>query len=167
MRFNIDSNIQFSLVQLLSRVWLFAKPWTAAHQASLSITNSQSLLKLKSIASVMPSNHLILCRPLLLLHSIFPIIRVFSNESVLLIRWPKDWSFSSASVLQMNIQDWFCLRLTSWRSLERWMGPSKQIHFWWYKVKFSHCHIGLLIQFIISQSFILNSKWPPKDIVAH
>ena len=73
-------------VQSLSRVWLFATPWTTAHQASLSITNSQSLLKLKSIDSVMPSNHLILCRPLLLLPSIFPSIRVFSNESVLHIR---------------------------------------------------------------------------------
>ena len=69
-------------------------PWTAAHQASLSITNSQSLLKLMSIASVMPSNHLILCCPLLLPPSIFPSIRVFSNESVLCIRWPKYWSFS-------------------------------------------------------------------------
>ena len=79
---------------MLSRVWLFATPWTAACQASLSITNSQSLLKLMSIESVMPSNHLILCHPLLLLPSIFPSIRVFSNESVLCIRWPKCWSFS-------------------------------------------------------------------------
>ena len=82
------------LVQLLSRVWLFVTPWTAAPQASLSITNSQSLLKLMSIESVMPSNHLILYHPLLLLPSIFPSIRVFSNESVLCIRWPKYWSFS-------------------------------------------------------------------------
>ena len=81
-------------VQLLSCVWLFATPWTAARQASLSITNSQSLLKLMSIKSVMPSNHFILCPPLLLLPSIFPSIRVFSNESVLHIRWPKYWSFS-------------------------------------------------------------------------
>ena len=81
-------------VQSLSHVQLFATPWTAVHQASLSITNSQSLLKLMSIASVMPSNHLILCHPLLLLPSIFPTIRVFSNESVLRIRWPKYWSFS-------------------------------------------------------------------------
>ena len=72
---------------------LFATPWTAAHQASLSITNSQSLLKLMSIESVIPSNHLTLCRPLLFLPSIFPSIRVFSNESVLHIRWPKYWSF--------------------------------------------------------------------------
>ena len=72
-----------------------ATPWTAAHQASLSITNSQSLLKLMSIESVIPSNHLMLCHPFLLLHSIFPSIKVFSNESVLRITWPKYWSFSS------------------------------------------------------------------------
>ena len=81
-------------VQSLSHVQLFATPWTAACQASLSITNSQSLLKLMSIESVMLSNHLILCHPLLLLPSVFPCIRVFSNESVLPIRWPKYWSFS-------------------------------------------------------------------------
>ena len=81
-------------VQSLSHVQLFATPWTAAHQASLSITNSQSLLKLMSIESMMPSNHLIFCHPLLLLPSIFPRIRVFSNQLVLLIRWPKYWSFS-------------------------------------------------------------------------
>ena len=78
---------------MLSHVRLFATPWTTAHQASLSITNSWSLLKLMSIKSVMPSNHLILCHPLLLLPSIFPSIRVFSNESALHIRWLKDWSF--------------------------------------------------------------------------
>ena len=83
-----------SSVQLLSHVQLFVTPWTAACQASLSITNSQSLLKLMSTESVMPSNHLILCHPLLLLSSIFPSIRVFSNKSVLCIRWPKYWSFS-------------------------------------------------------------------------
>ena len=84
----------YSSVQSLSRVRLFATLWTAARQASLSITNSQSLPKLMSIESVMPSNHLILCRPLLLLPSIFPSIRVFSSESALRIRWPKYWSFS-------------------------------------------------------------------------
>ena len=84
----------FSSVQLLSCVQLFATPWTAACQASLSIANSQSLLKLLSIESVSPSNHLILCCPLLLPPSIFPSIRVFSNQSVLCIRWPKYWSFS-------------------------------------------------------------------------
>ena len=83
-----------SSVQSLSRVSLFVTPWTAAHQASLSITNSQSLLKLMSIESVMPSNHLILCCPRLLPSSIFPSIRVFSNESVLHIMWPKYWSLS-------------------------------------------------------------------------
>ena len=82
------------VVQSLNHVWLFATPWTAACQAFLSITNSRSLLKLMSIKSVMPSNHLILCCPLLLLPSIFPSIRVFSSDSVLCIRWPKYWSFS-------------------------------------------------------------------------
>ena len=86
--------IQFSSVQWLSCVQLFATPWTAAPQASLSIINSQSLFKLISTESVMPSNQLILCCPLLLLPSIFPSIRVFSNESALCIRWPKYWSFS-------------------------------------------------------------------------
>ena len=83
-----------SSVQSLSPVWLFATPWTTAHQASLSITNSQSPSKPISIESVMPSNHLILCHSLLLLPSIFPSIRVFSNESALCMRWPKYWSFS-------------------------------------------------------------------------
>ena len=81
-------------VQWLSHVWLFAAPWTAAHQASLSITNAQTLLKLMSLELVIPSSHLILCCPLFLLPSIFPRIRVFSNESVLCIRWPKYWSFT-------------------------------------------------------------------------
>ena len=81
-------------VQSLSHVWLFVTPWTAARQASLSMTNSWSLLKLMSIKSVMQSNHLILCHPLLLLSSVFPSIRIISNESVLYIRWPKYWSFS-------------------------------------------------------------------------
>ena len=85
---------ELNSVQSLSRVQLFVTSWTAAHQASLSIANSQSILKLMSIESVMPSNHLILCQPLLLPPSIFPSIRVFSNESVLCIRWQKYWSFS-------------------------------------------------------------------------
>ena len=84
----------FSSVQSLSGIQLFVTPWTAAHQDSLSITNSHSLVKLMSIESVMPSNYLILCRPLLLLLSMFPSIRVFSNEAALSIRWPKYWSFS-------------------------------------------------------------------------
>ena len=92
-----------------------ATPWTAAHQASLSITNSWSLLKLMFIESVMPSNHLILCHPLLLLLSIFSNIRVFSNESTLRIRWPNIGA--SALILPMNIQDWFPLWLTGLISL--------------------------------------------------
>ena len=88
------ASVQFSSVQSLSRVLLFATPWTAEHQASLSITNSRSLLKLMFIEFVMPSNRLILCHPLLPLPSIFPCIRVFSNESALRIRWIKYWSFS-------------------------------------------------------------------------
>ena len=90
----LDDQGKFSSVQSLSHVRLFATPWTAAHQASLSITNSWSLLKLMPIESVMPSGHLILCHPLLLPPTIFPTIRVFSNESVLHIRWLKCWSFS-------------------------------------------------------------------------
>ena len=88
------SDFIFSSVQLLSRVRLFATPWITANQASLSITNSQSSLRLKSIESVMPSSHLILCCPLLLLPQIPPSIRVFSNESALRMRWPRYWSFS-------------------------------------------------------------------------
>ena len=107
-----------AVVQSQSHVWLFAAPWTAARQASLSITNSQSLLKLMSTESVMPSNHLSLCRPLLLLPSIFPSIRVFSNESALCIRWPSIRLSASASVLPMNVQDWFPLGLTDLISLK-------------------------------------------------
>ena len=92
-RWSVLKSNWLNSVQLLSHVWLFATPWTVVHQASLSITNSRSLLRLMSIESVMPSNCLILCR-LLLLPSVFPSIRVFSNESVLRIRWPKYWSFS-------------------------------------------------------------------------
>ena len=91
---DIYVNVLINSVKSLSRVWLFVTPWAAAHQASLSITNSRSLLKLMSIESVMPSNHLILCCPLLLPLSIFPSIRIFSDESVFCIRWPKYCSFS-------------------------------------------------------------------------
>ena len=94
LAFPLSSETCMTSVQSLSRVQLFETPWTVAHQASLPITNSWSLLKLMSIKSVMPSNLLIICHPLLLLPSIFPSIRVFSNESALRIRWPKYWSFS-------------------------------------------------------------------------
>ena len=107
---------QFSSVQSLSRVRLFATPWTAAHQTSLSITNSWSLLKLMSVELVMPCNHLIFCYPLLLPPSIFPSISVFSSESVLCIRWPEYWSFSFSispsneySGLITSRMDWFDL----------------------------------------------------------
>ena len=97
---------------------LFVTPWTAACQVSLSFTVSLNLLKLMSTESVMPSNHLILCRPLLLLPSIFPSIRVFSNELALRFRWPKYWSFSFNIVLPVNIQDSFPLGLTGLISLQ-------------------------------------------------
>ena len=126
---------QFSSVQSLSHVWLFATPWTAARQASLSFTNSWTLVKLMSIKSVMPSNNLILCRPLLFLPSIFPNIRVFSNESVLCIRWPKYWSFSFSispsneysGLISFRI-DWFDLlavqRAVPTLNLDEWLqGP--------------------------------------------
>ena len=107
---------QFSSVAQSSR--LFVTPWTAVRQASLSITNSRSLLKLMSIELMLPSNRLILCCSLLLLPSIFPSIRVFSNESVLCIRWPKYGASASASVLPMNIQSCFPLGLTDMVSLQ-------------------------------------------------
>ena len=107
----------YSSVQSLSHVWVFVTPWTAARQASLFFTISQSLLKLMSIELVMPSSHLILCHPLLLPPSIFPSIRVFSNESVLHIRWPKYWSFSF-SISTSFKWGWFPLRLTGLVSLQ-------------------------------------------------
>ena len=109
---------QFNSVQSLSRVRLFATPCTAAHQASLSITNSQSPPKPMSIESVMPSNHLIFCYPLLLLPSIFPSSRVFSNESVLRIRWPKYQSFSFSIISSKESQGWSPSEWTSWISLQ-------------------------------------------------
>ena len=107
-----------SSVQLLSHVWLFVTPWTAACQASLFITSSQSLPKPMSIELVMPSNHLIFCHSLLLLPSIFPSIRVLSNESALLIRWPKYWSFSFNISPSNEHQDWSPLEWTGWISLQ-------------------------------------------------
>ena len=109
-----SDSVQFSRC----RVRLFATPWTAAHQASLSITSSQSSPKPMSIELVMPSNHLILCRPLLLLPSIFASIRLFSNESVLHIRWPSSGVSASTSVPPMNTQDWSPLGWTGWISLQ-------------------------------------------------
>ena len=109
---------QFSSVQSLSHVQLFVTPWTAARQASLSITNSRSSPKLMSIESVMSSSHLILCCPLLLLPPVPPSIRVFSKESTLPMRWPKYWSFSFSIIPSKNTQDWSPLEWTGWISLQ-------------------------------------------------
>ena len=115
-----------SSVQSLSRVWLFATPWTAACQASLSITNSRSLPKLMSFELVMPSSHLILCRPLLLLPSIFPNIGVFSNESALHIRWPKYWSFSF-NISPSNEHPWLIAFRMDWLDLLAVHGTLKSL----------------------------------------
>ena len=144
------------VVQLFSHVWFFAIPWTAAHQASLSFTISQSLLKFMSIESVMSSNQLILCRPLLLPPSVFPSIRVYSSESVLHIRWPKHWSSASASVLPMNIQDWFSLGWTGWISLQ-----SKRLSRVFFnttvqKHQFFRCSAFFIVQ--LSHPYITNGK---------
>ena len=119
------SHIQFSLVQSLSRVRLFSTPWIAARQASLSITNSQSSLRLTSIESVMPSSHLILCHPLLL-PLIPPSIRVFSNESTLRIRWPKYWSFSFSIIPSKEIPGLISFRM-DWLDLFAVQGTLKSL----------------------------------------
>ena len=116
---NLNNTLgQFSSVQLLSRVQLFATPWIAASQASLSITNSWSSPKLMSLELVMPSSNLILCRPLLLLPTIPPSIRVFSNETTLRMRWTKYWSYSFSISIPKNIKDWSPLEWTGWISLQ-------------------------------------------------
>ena len=112
------TSIHAAAAKSLQSCLTLCAPWTAARQAILSITNSQSLLKLMSIESVMPSNHLILCHPLLFLPSIFPSIRVFPNESVLHIRWPKFWSFSFSISPSNEYQEWFPLGWTGWISLQ-------------------------------------------------
>ena len=118
--------IQFSSVQSLSHLQLFATTWTAARQAFLSITNSRSLFKLMSIESVMPSNHLILCCPLLLLPSVFPSIRVFSNESTLRMRWPKYWSFSFSIIPSKEIPGLIYFRM-DWLDLLAVQGTLKSL----------------------------------------
>ena len=115
-----------SSVQLLSRVWLFVTPWMAARQASLSITNSQSSLRLTSIEYVMPSSHLILCRPLLLLPPIPPSIRVFSNESTLHMRWPKYWNFSFSIIPSKEIPGLISFRV-DWLDLLAVQGTLKSL----------------------------------------
>ena len=121
-----SSDFWFSSIHSLSHVWLFVTPWTAARQAALFITNSQTLLKLMSIQSVMPSNHLILCCPLLLLPLIFTSIRVFSNESVLHIRWPKYWSFSF-SISPSNEYSGFISFRIDWFDLLAVQGTRKSL----------------------------------------
>ena len=111
-------SVQFSSVQPLSHVRLFATPWITACQASLSITNSRSSLRLTSIESVMPFSHLILCRPLLLLPPIPPSIRVFSNQSTLRMKWPKYWSFSFIIIPSKEIPGLISFRMTGWISLQ-------------------------------------------------
>ena len=174
--------LQFSSVQLLSPVGLFATPWTAARQASLSITNSWSLLKPMSIESVMPSNHLILCRPLLLLPSVFPSIRVSSSESVLCIIFGQS---IGASVLPMNIQDWFPLGWTGWISLQskglsrvfsnivtcNLTKPSSEISlYWWSEVKNKDLRKTTSLKLVTLASSLLQraqlkfASWPRKAI---
>ena len=115
---HVGNKIPFSSVQSISHVQLYATTWIAVGQASLSITNSRSSLKLMSIELVMPSSHLILCRPLLLLPPTPPSIRVFSNESTLLMRWPKYWVSALASFLPKYTQGWSPLEWTGWISLQ-------------------------------------------------
>ena len=123
---SIHNNIEFSLVQSLSRALLFATPWTAACQASLSITNSRSLLKLMSFESVMPSSHLIFCRPFLFPASIFPSNRVFSNESALRTRWPRYWSFSFNINPSNEHSELISFRM-DWSDLLAVQGPLKSL----------------------------------------
>ena len=125
-RFCLGTLGQFSSVQLLNCVWLFATPWIAAHQATLSITNSLSSPRLTSIESVMPSSHLILCHPLLLLPRIPPSIRVFSNESTLHMRWPKYWSFSFSVISSKEIPGLISFRM-DWLDLLAVQGTLKSL----------------------------------------
>ena len=152
----LDLSVQFSSFQSLSHVEIFVTPWTVACQASLSITNSQNLLKLKSIESVMLSNPLILCYPLILLPSIFPSIRVFSNESALYIRWPKYWSFSLCFSISPSNEysglisfriDWF--DLLSSKGLSRVFSNTTVQKHPFFRAQFSlwskfHSHVSLL-----------------------
>ena len=123
---SVSNLFWFQSVQSLSHVQLFATPWTSAHQASLSTTKSWSLLKLKSMASVMPSNHLILCHLLLLKPLIFPSIRVFSNELVLHIMWPKFWTFSF-SISSSNVYSGLISFRMDWMDLLAFQGPLKSL----------------------------------------
>ena len=148
--------LKLSSIQLLSRVQLFATPWTAAPQAALSTTNSWSLPKLIFMESVMPSNHLILCRPLLLLPSIFPSIRVFSNKSVLHIRWPNYWSFSF-SISPSNVYSVLIYLRIDWLVLLAVQGTLKSLlqhHSW--KASILPCSAFFIVQ--LSHPYMTTGK---------
>ena len=147
---------QFSSVQSLSRVWLFATPWITARQASLSITRSRSSLRLTSIESVMPSSHLILCHPLLLLPPIPPSIRVFSNESTLRMRWPMFWSFSFSIIPSKEIPGLISFRM-DWLDLLAVQGTLKSLlkH---YSSKVSILQHSALFVVQLSQPYMTTGK---------
>ena len=152
----VGNMTQFSSVQLLSCVQLFVTPWTAACQASLSVTNSWSLLKLMSIKLVMPSNHLILCCPLLLPPSVFPSIRIFSNESVLHIRWPKYWSFSFSISPSNEYSGLISLRM-DWLGLLAVQGILKSLlQHHSSKASILQCSVFLMVQ--LSHPFMTTGK---------
>ena len=169
--FYFTSSVQFSSVQSLSRLRLFATPWIAAHQASLSITNSRSSLKLMSIELVMPSSHFILCRPLLLLPPIPPSIRVFSNESTLRIRWPKYWSFSFSIIPSKEIpglisfrMDWLNLlkgltRVFSNITVQKHQFFGAQLPFSSFQKKFTHTNNKMVIFLLKIIKFTVSSNW--------
>ena len=154
--FFIPGKLQFSSVQLLSNVQLFETPWTAAHQATLSITNSRSLLKFMSTVSVMPPNHLILCHPLLLLPSIFPSIRVFSNEADLPIRWPEYWSFSF-NISPSNEHPGLISFRTNWLDLLAVQGTLKSLlQYHSSKASILRCSVFFIVQ--LSHRYVTTGK---------
>ena len=166
----------FSSVQSLSCVRLFATPWTAAHQASLSITNSRSSLKLTSIELVMPSSHLILCRALLLLLPIPPSIRVFSNESTLRMRWPKYWSFTFSIIPSKEIQGLISFRM-DWLDLLAVRGTLKSLlqhhsskasilqHSAFFTVQLSHPYMTTGKAIALTRRGILSRHWDESHLI--
>ena len=148
--------MQFSSVAQLSRVWLFVTPWTTAHQASLSITNSHSLPKLMSIESVMPSSHLILCHLLLLLTPIPPSIRVFSSESILCMRWPKYWSFSFSISLSEEHPGLISFRM-DWLDLLAGQGTLKSL-LQYHSSKPSILHCSTFFRVQLSHPYMTTGK---------
>ena len=149
-------SVQFSSVQSLSRVWLFVTPWIAAHQASVSITKSRSSLKLMSSELVMPSSHLILCRPLLLLPPIPPSIRVCSNESTLRMRWPKYWSFSF-SISPSNEHPGLISFRMDWLDLFAVQGTLKSL-LWIHSSKASILQCSAFFRVQLSHPYMTNGK---------